>query len=68
MHDDELEAMVQQLADLLATAPQELRSKFRYAIEEFQQFANNPRLVGAKEARRHLVEAIKELKAAKDRS
>lgn len=65
MHDDELEAMVQQLADLLATAPQELRSKFRYLVEDFTAPMS---AAGKQEAERRLRQTIAELKAAKGQS
>lgn len=60
--DEEIEALASELAELLSTASQEQRQRFRYAIEDFQLPLSK---AGKAEAARRLKEAIQELKQAK---
>lgn len=57
--DDDLNTLIEGLLNLLATATPDQRSRFRYAVEDFQLPLSK---VGKQEAERRLRELIVELK------
>lgn len=59
MKPDDIDALVEQLVTLLSTAPAEVRTKFRFVVEEFTAPQSK---ASKKDAERRLKQVIAELK------